>query len=88
MPLCLAGMLCTMEANQIYNLTPYSGYLHIVLQVQDESGKTITGMYEWSSLTRAQTLLVLQHLPSKLGGLFPEPNSSKIGALLKVERNT
>ena len=55
------------------------------LQVQNENGTTVTGMYEWTSLNRAQNLLVLQNLPDKLSDLFPEPQASQIGALWKVQ---
>ena len=48
------------------------------MQVQNENGTTVTGMYEWTSLNQAQNLLVLQNLPDKLSDLFPEPHPHKI----------
>lgn len=54
------------------------------LQVQNENGTTVTGMYEWTSLNRTQNLLALQNLPPKFSDLFPEPQASQIGALWNV----
>ena len=53
-------------------------------QVQNENGRAVTGMYEWTSLNRAENLLVLQNLPDKLSALFPQPHASEISTLWKV----
>ena len=68
---------CTYVQKITYKHTSYS-------QVQNENGKAVTGLYEWTSLTRAQILLLLQHLPSKLPSLFPETPASGIGSLMTV----
>lgn len=45
-------------------ITSHAQLIHIIMykcvkQVQNENGKAVKGMYEWTSLTRAQNLLVL-----------------------------
>jgi hypothetical protein len=55
-----------------------------LLQVQNENGKSVPGMYEWTSLTRAQILRILKNLPEKFGDLFPAPQAPKLASLFKA----
>ena len=49
------------------------------VQVRDENGRAVSGMYEWTALTRSQILLVLQKLPDKLCDLVAEDDAVQIG---------
>ena len=58
------------------------------LQVCDENGRAVSGMFEWTSLTRIQNLLErrsLEKLPNKLRDLVRERGALQFGSLLKIK---
>ena len=57
---------------------------HVTFQAVNENNRPVSGMLNWTALTRKDKHKVLKNLPTHLPELLPSPDPSKIASLWKV----